>query len=112
MKNKNRTIFRSSVFKRDNYTCRGCRLNSTPDAAIEMLDAHHITPRTEMPNGGYALENGISLCKIPKLGKMSCHEKAETYFATGEALLGFSPDDLYILIGSTREKAEVASLKL
>lgn len=111
MRNKNRTLFRNSVYKRDNYTCRGCRLNSTPDSATELLDAHHITPRTEMPNGGYVPENGISLCKF-KIGDMSCHEKAEYYFVTGEALPNFHPDDLYILIGSTREKAEIASLKL
>ena len=92
-----RAKFREVVFKRDNHKCRIC-------GATGKLDAHHITDRSEMPNGGYVLENGISLCEL-------CHWKAEQYHATGEALPDFHPDDLYILIGSTREKAEIASLK-
>lgn len=51
-----------------------------------------------MPNGGYVESNGISLCP-------DCHEKAEIYHSTGEVLPGYSPDDLYKLIDSTREKA-------
>lgn len=94
-----RAKFREVVFKRDKNKCRVC------GAASTKLDAHHITDRNELPNGGYVLENGISLCEL-------CHFKAEQFHATGEALPGFHPDDLYIMIGSTREKAEAASLKL
>jgi 5-methylcytosine-specific restriction endonuclease McrA len=93
-----RAKFREVVFKRDNNKCRVCKTSGK-------LDAHHITDRNELPNGGYVLENGISLCE-------PCHWKAEQFHATGEALPGFHPDDLYILIGSTREKAEKASLLL
>ena len=57
----------------------------------ETLDAHHITDRNLMPNGGYTLANGISLCP-------PCHEKAEVFHSTGTALPGFSPDDLYRII--------------
>lgn len=112
MKDKNRSIFRNAVFKRDKYKCRTCPVRATPETANTILDAHHIWPRHEMPNGGYVIENGISLCKQPRLGSQSCHEKAEEFFAKGEALPGFHPDDLFILIGSTRDKAEKASLKL
>jgi len=55
-----------------------------------------------MPNGGYVAENGISLCQ-------TCHEKAEVYHSTGTALLGWSPDDLYRLIGSTYDLAVAAA---
>lgn len=93
-----RAKFREVVFTRDNNKCRVCK-------ATGKLDAHHITDRTELPNGGYVLENGISLCE-------PCHIKAEHWHATGEALPNFHPDDLYILIGSTKEKAIAASLLL
>lgn len=69
------------------------------------LDAHHITDRTEMPNGGYVKENGISVCD-------DCHLKAEEFHSTGTAVEGFSPDDLYQKIGSSHEKAVTAAEKL
>ena len=46
-------------------------------------DSHHITDRKEIINGGYVLENGISLCS-------ACHWKAEQYHITGEAAHGYS----------------------
>jgi len=58
-----------------------------------------------MPNGGYVKENGISLCP-------GCHEKAEVFHNTGAALPGWSPDDLYKMIGSTYEQALRASHRL
>lgn len=60
-----------------------------------------------MPNGGYVKENGISLC--PK-----CHYEAETFHILqgAGAKQGFFPDDLYKLIGSSKEKAIEASNKL
>jgi len=54
-----RATFRSAVFKRDGYACRCCTFQSTPEKAEGELDAHHITDRTEMPNGGYVPENGF-----------------------------------------------------
>ena len=62
-----------------------------------ILDAHHITDRSLMSNGGYVKENGISLCE-------KCHLKAENREN------GYSPEVLYELIGSTKEEAEQASL--
>lgn len=97
-----REKFRTDVFSRDNYTCKipGCDIKRN-------LDAHHITDRNEMPNGGYVKENGISLCE-------SDHIKAEAYHISGKTLWeeGFHPDDLYRLIGSSYEKAVKASERL
>jgi hypothetical protein len=58
-----------------------------------------------MPNGGYVKQNGISVCD-------DCHLKAEAFWSTGEAIEGFSPEDLYNLIGSSLEIATKASEKL
>jgi hypothetical protein len=69
------------------------------------LDAHHITDRTLMPNGGYVKENGISLCP-------TCHEKAEVFHSTGTALEGWAPEDLYKKVGSSYELAVEASERL
>jgi hypothetical protein len=65
------------------------------------MDAHHITDRNEMPNGGYVLENGITLCQE------KCHQKAERFHATcgKEWETGMHPNDLYELIGSSYEMA-------
>jgi hypothetical protein len=89
--------FRSAVFDRDLYKCVKC-------GAVEGLDAHHITDRSLMPNGGYVKENGISLCP-------NCHNVAETYHRTGGAMyvFGFHPDDLYRMIGSSKELAKELS---
>ena len=98
-KKRVRQQFRESVFARDGHACRIC---SRRDA---LLDAHHITDRNEMPCGGYALENGISLCP-------ECHERAEAYHRTGTALPGFAPSDLYARIGSSHAAAVAASERL
>ncbi len=86
-----RKKFRQVVFERDNYQCRYCDQR-------EGLDAHHITDRNELPNGGYVRENGITLCP-------EHHELAEVYHQSGGSnwVEGFHPDDLYNLIGSSRE---------
>jgi len=96
-----RTRFRSAVFSRDNLTCRRCG----KECDIDELNVHHIIDRNEMPNGGYALENGISLCA-------ECHLKAEMTMNDGAHFNGYTPEDLYNLIGSSKEKAMEASKKL
>ena len=58
-----RKKFRQGVFERDEFKCKICGDNGK-------LDAHHITDRHELPNGGYTLSNGISLCE-------GCHIYAE-----------------------------------
>lgn len=88
-----RAKFRTSVFTRDKNQCVIC-------GAKGELDAHHITDRNEMPNGGYVLENGISLC--PK-----CHLAAEQYHISGgeKWIEGFHPNQLYAKINSSQEIA-------
>lgn len=98
-----RRKFRESVFLRDEHRCQGCGWKVFNQE--HQLDAHHITDRNEMPGGGYVVENGISLCP-------PCHEKAEEYHRTGIACEGFSPDDLYRMVGSSYDLALAASKKL
>ena len=105
-KKRVRAAFRAAVFGRDGYRCVGCGFRSSPEAAERELDAHHITDRREMPDGGYVRENGISLCKVGD----DCHRKAEQYHSTGTAAPGFGPDELYEKIGSSYEAAYAASL--
>jgi len=71
----------------------------------EGLDAHHITDRGDMPNGGYVKENGIALCE-------NCHIKAEEFHSTGTSHPGYSPEDLYRVIGSSHIAAVNASERL
>jgi hypothetical protein len=105
-----RAQFREAVFRRAGYRCQGpgCAVRATARTAEEILDAHHITDRRLMAAGGYVAENGIALCKAPG----GCHEKAEVFHATGEALPGWSPTDLYVIIGSTLTDATAASERL
>lgn len=119
-----RKKFKNDVYKRDKFTCRHCGLKYSEEEAEAHLDAHHITDRNEMPNGGYVKENGISLCKYVQShpGKElshsteegSCHMKAEKFHITGgkEWEPGMHPDELYKLIGSSKEEAVKASEKL
>jgi 5-methylcytosine-specific restriction endonuclease McrA len=101
-----RASFREAVFKRDGHKCRVCGLFEEKIIFDNgKLDAHHITDRNEMPNGGYVKENGISLCP-------ECHEKAEVFHSTGESVTGFSPAELYTLIESSLELAIDASKRL
>lgn len=95
MSNKKKLVrerFRNAVFARDKHSCVMCGKKNVP------LDAHHITDRNEMPNGGYIPENGISLCD-------ECHMKAEQFHSTGIPFEGYSPDELYAKIGSSHEEA-------
>ena len=98
MKSEYRQTFRKEVFTRDKNHCKCCPSNS------KELDPHHITDRNEMPNGGYVVENGITLCK-------ECHMKAEKYHMTSgkEFTPGYHPDDLYKLIDSSKGKAFIKS---
>jgi 5-methylcytosine-specific restriction endonuclease McrA len=100
-----RKAFRDACYKRDGFRCAMCSFKSSKDKAEQELDAHHITDRREMPNGGYVKENGISLCA-------GCHQKAEEFHSTGVAHPGYAIADLYLKINSTLEKAIEASEKL
>lgn len=91
-----RKKFREVVFERDGHKCVIC-------GEVKDLAAHHITNRNKMPDSGYVPENGITLCNI------QCHEIAEDFHKTGSTIPGFMPDDLYKLIGSSKEEAIKAS---
>lgn len=91
--------FRAAVFERDKYTCRVC---GNDEFSFDTFDAHHISNRNEMPNGGYVIENGITVCS-------DCHLKAEMTMNSGAYYPSYSPDDLYRLIGSSKEIAIAAS---
>lgn len=87
-----REKFRSEVFKRDKK-CVFCNIKDN-------LDAHHITDRHEMPNGGYVKENGITLCPKHHLDAEQFH------ISNGEKWIdGMHPNDLYLKIGSSKEIA-------
>ncbi|RYE94490.1 MAG: HNH endonuclease, partial [Myxococcales bacterium] len=106
-KERVRERFRAAVFRRAGHRCQGpgCSFRSREATSGHDLDAHHITDRREMPHGGYVADNGIALCP-------TCHERAEVFHSTGTAVEGWHPDDLYRVIGSSREQAETASAKL
>jgi hypothetical protein len=100
-----RQNFRTAVFTRDAFACRGCGFVSAPERVEDELDAHHITDRNKIPNGGYVAENGIALCAV-------CHEKAEAFHCGEPVPPGFAPAELYELIGSSEEEARAASERL
>jgi hypothetical protein len=100
-----RAAFRDACYRRDKYRCVMCGFQSCPEKAEDELDAHHVTDRNLLPNGGYVPENGISLCA-------TCHGLAEQYHSTGTAAPGYSPAELYARIGSNYELAFEASERL
>lgn len=57
-----RDLFREGVFARDRHACVAC--------AKAAVDAHHLLERRLFPDGGYLLDNGVSLCA-------GCHLEAE-----------------------------------
>ncbi len=100
-----RQNFRTAVFARDGFRCRGCGFASTPERAEVELDAHHIIDRNQMPHGGYVAENGIALCG-------AYHGKAEAFHRGEPVPPGFSPAELFGRIGSSAAEARAASERL
>lgn len=100
LKRQIRQQFRNEVFERDGHKCAFCE-------CTENLDAHHITDRSEMPNGGYVKENGITLCP-------EHHLAAEKFHITEgkEWEPNMHPDDLYRMINSSFELAYSKSQRL
>lgn len=58
--------WRTSVYKRDNYTCQICNRRGC------VLNADHIKPFAFFPELRFDLKNGRTLCK-------ECHKKTDTY---------------------------------
>jgi len=77
-----RLSFNSSCLNRDKNKCVFC-------GAKNNLDVHHITDRHDMPNGGYATTNGITVCDDHHL---KCEESIE---------LEYSSEELYKIINSS-----------
>lgn len=93
-----RKEFNNVCLDRDKHKCVFCD-------ETENLDVHHITDRHDMPNGGYVLSNGITLCTHH-------HILAEEFHRTGEAVEDYHPDDLYKKINSSFELAYADSYML
>ena len=84
-----RKSFRDAVFKRDKNKCKVC-------GAKELtIDAHHIINRELCKDGGYTIDNGITLC-------YNCHLKAESFFQNSGGDHNYSPANLLKLIKSDR----------
>lgn len=60
-----RDQFRNAVFDRDKHTCVLCKAEGVK------LDAHHLLERRLWTDGGYFLDNGVSVCE-------PCHLKCES----------------------------------
>jgi len=58
--------WRTSVFKRDNYTCQFCKASGV------YIEADHIKPFAFYPDLRFEITNGRTLCK-------ECHMKTPTY---------------------------------
>lgn len=91
-----REEFKENVFKRDGGKCVCCGL--TEDKNVK-LDAHHIIERRLWDDGGYYLDNGVTLCDQ---GEAGCHFKAETTKISVETLRELAgieakllPEDMY-----------------
>lgn len=56
--------WRKSVFERDNWTCRECKVRGG------YLEAHHIKPFAYFPDLRFGVSNGLTLCR-------SCHNKTK-----------------------------------
>jgi len=72
------------------------------------LDAHHIHPREDMPNGGYVATNGITLCDTED----GCHAKAEAVLQGRGDHPGYEPEALFHKINSSLDQARSAAAKL
>lgn len=112
IKQQIRDKFRNDVFERDNYKCVICGESDVK------LDAHHITNRKLIINGGYVKENGITLCDTWN----GCHFKAEQFNCLytekyiietkGNYLIEFTSENLYKKINSSYEIAYKKSERL
>jgi hypothetical protein len=95
-----RKEFNSLCLERDKNKCVFCNVNNE-------LDVHHITDRHDVPNGGYASSNGITVCQEHHLLCEEWHSSNQTTFHPG-----YHPNDLYRIINSSYDKAYTDCQKL
>ncbi len=69
-------LWRESVFKRDNYTCRHCKMRGKKEFHIN-LHPHHIYGFAHYPKKRFELDNGVTLC-IP------CHYEFHRLYGEGK----------------------------
>ena len=93
-----RKQFNEDCLERDGHKCYFCEINFA-------LDVHHITNRKDMPNGGYVKSNGITVC--PRH-----HLLCEEWHQTGDGVMKYKPENLYIYIDSSYDEAYKDSLNL
>jgi len=86
-----RKEFNEGCLSRDGNKCVFC--DKTTD-----LDVHHITDRHYMPNGGYAVKNGITLCD-------EHHLLCEEWHKVGYCENNYQPYALYSKINTTFAEA-------
>lgn len=64
---KEMKLWKESIFKRDNWTCKKCFKRSEKGNYV-YIEAHHIKPFSLFPELRFEISNGITLCK-------KCHSK-------------------------------------
>ncbi len=64
-------LWRTSVFRRDNWTCIWCGARGRVGRSVR-LNAHHVKPFSDYPELRFAIDNGRTLCE-------DCHKTTETY---------------------------------
>lgn len=97
-KKQNRGAEGAAVFARDHHRCVICGSEGP-------LDAHHVTPRKQLPAGGYVAANGVTLCDRPG----GCHAQAEHCLENDHDNAVYGPVALYRRIGSSPEQTRAES---
>ena len=59
---KKMIVWRSKIYKRDNWTCQLCGARSKPKRQV-ILNAHHIKKFNDYPELRFDINNGVTLCE-------------------------------------------------
>ena len=104
-----RKQFNEDCLTRDNHKCVFCDIT-------ENLDVHHITSRDKLPNGGYVMSNGITVCSTHHLLCERCSNYqtgCKLYYSCKDCgNFKYNPPNLYKKINSSYEQAYKESLNL
>ena len=88
MKLLTRPQFKEAVFARDNHTCVLCDLPAN--------DAHHILDRQLWNDGGYYLDNGVSVCAEHHLACERTDVSIETLLKAANIKTRLAPLHMYV----------------